>query len=101
MVPITVPIDSPPWRIDRKSEIMSCAAPMKMQPRTIHRATDAQPNSAARTGPTIGPAPAMAAKWWPKSTVGCAGMKSTPSFFVCAGVGIDGSMPSFRSIIFA
>ena len=97
-MPITVPIDSPPWRTERKSEIMSCAAPMNTQPRTIQSATDAQPNSAARTGPMIGPAPAMAAKWCPNRTVGCAGTKSTPSLRVCAGVGRDGSAPSFFSM---
>ena len=44
---------------------MSCIEPMKMQPRMIQSATEAQPNCAARTGPMIGPAPAIAAKWCP------------------------------------
>ena len=73
IVPITEPIDSPSCRTERKSAIMSCAAPISTHPNTIHSVTEAQPNSAARTGPTIGPAPAMAAKWCPNSTVGCAG----------------------------
>ena len=70
---ITEPIDFPWCRTERKSVTMSCIEPMKMQPRMIHRATAAQPNCAARTGPMIGPAPAMAAKWCPYSTIGCAG----------------------------
>ena len=70
---ITEPIDFPWWRTERKSVTMSCIEPMKMHPSTIQSATDAQPNCAARTGPMIGPAPAMAAKWCQYSTIGCAG----------------------------
>ena len=62
---MTEPMDLPSCRTERKSVTMSCIEPTKMQPRTIQSATAAQPNSAARTGPTIGPAPAMAAKWCP------------------------------------
>ncbi len=73
IVPIIVPIDSPSCRTERNIAIISCAEPMNMQPRIIHSATDAQPNSAASTGPTMGPAPAIEAKWCPRSTAGCAG----------------------------
>ena len=44
-----------------------------MQPSTIQSATAAQPNCAASTGPTIGPAPAMLAKWWPNRIAGWVG----------------------------
>ena len=59
---MTDPIDLPWWRTERNSVTMSCMEPMKMQPSTIQSATAAQPNCAARTGPMIGPAPAIAAK---------------------------------------
>ena len=44
------------------------------------------PNCAARTGPTSGPGPAMAAKWWPKTTQRFVGTKSRPSSRTTAGV---------------
>ena len=47
---------------------MSCTAPARTLPMSSHRNPGAQPNCAARTGPTSGPAPAMAAKWCPNST---------------------------------
>ena len=70
---MTDPMDSPLCRTERNIAIMSCAAPMNTHPSTIHRVTETHPNSAASTGPTIGPAPAIAAKWCPKRTVGWAG----------------------------
>ena len=70
---MTEPIDLPWCRTERKSVTMSWTEPMNMHPRIIHAATAAQPNCAARTGPMIGPAPAIAAKWCPYSTIGCAG----------------------------
>ena len=35
---------------------------------TIHSSPGMYPNCAASTGPISGPAPLMAAKWWPNST---------------------------------
>ena len=46
---------------------------MKTHPSTTHSTTAPQPKYAAAMGPTIGPAPAIDAKWWPKSTAGEAG----------------------------
>jgi hypothetical protein len=46
----------------------------------------ANPNCAASTGPTSGPAPAIAAKWCPKRTHRLIGWKFDPSYFECAGV---------------
>ncbi len=34
----------------------------------IQRKPGRKPNCAASTGPISGPAPVIAAKWWPKST---------------------------------
>ena len=70
---ITEPIDLPWWRTERNSVTMSCMEPMKMHPSMIQIATDAHPNCDASTGPMMGPAPAIAAKWCPYSTIGCAG----------------------------
>ena len=70
---ITEPMDLPWCRTERNSVTMSCMEPMKMHPSMIQSATDAHPNCEARTGPTMGPAPAIAAKWCPYSTIGCAG----------------------------
>ena len=39
-----------------------------------------KPNCAASTGPTSGPGPAIAAKWWPKTIQRFVGTKSFPSF---------------------
>lgn len=46
----------------------SCTAPASTAPSKIHTRPGAKPNWAASVGPTRGPAPAMAAKWWPNST---------------------------------
>ena len=50
-----------------------------------------------RGEPISGPAPAIAAKWWPNSTCRWVGTKSSPSLRVTAGVGRDGSIRSTRS----
>ena len=44
------------------------AAPAMTDPTSIQIKPGIKPNRAARTGPTRGPAPAIAAKWWPKTT---------------------------------
>ena len=89
-------MERPPWRTERKSDTMSCTAPMKMQPIITQATTAPQPKYAAAIGPTIGPAPAIDAKWWPKRTAGCAGTKSMPSPCVWAGVSREESIPSSR-----
>lgn len=80
------PSDVPSRRMDRNSTTMSCTAPAKITPATIHSVPGRYPIWAASTGPTSGPAPAMAAKWWPRSTRLSVGWKSTPSSRRSAGV---------------
>ena len=71
VVPATDPIsdraisasDRPPRRVDAQRAIMSWTAPARQQPARSHMNPGAQPNCVARTGPTSGPAPVMAAKW--------------------------------------
>ena len=58
----------PPRRVEKKSVTMSCTAPAKITPMMIQIVPGRYPICAASTGPTSGPAPAMAAKWWPNST---------------------------------
>ena len=62
------PSDRPPRRVEPQSTVMSCTAPARQQPATSQMNPGANPNCAASVGPTSGPAPVMAAKWWPKST---------------------------------
>jgi hypothetical protein len=80
------PSDFPSRRIDRNSTTMSCTAPAKITPATIQIVPGRYPICAASTGPTSGPAPAIAAKWWPSSTRRSVGWKSTPSSSRSAGV---------------
>ena len=70
---ITVPIERPWWRIERNMAAKSWTVPMRMQPRSTQSTTATHPYCAASTGPTIGPAPAMLAKWWPNRIAGCVG----------------------------
>jgi hypothetical protein len=60
--------ERPPRRVEAQSETKSCTAPARQQPETIQMKPGAYPNCAARTGPMSGPAPVIAAKWWPNST---------------------------------
>ena len=60
--------DLPPRLVDAHSTIASWTAPARHTPATSQMKPGAQPNCAASIGPTSGPAPVMAAKWWPKST---------------------------------
>src|ERR1041385_7950494 len=62
------PSDLPSRRIDPKRMTKSWTAPPSTTPNTIQMVPGSQPNCAARTGPTSGPAPAMAARWWPNRT---------------------------------
>ena len=76
VVPATGPIsvramsasDRPPRRTEAQSEMKSWTAPAMQTPPTIHSRPGAYPNCAASTGPISGPAPVMAAKWWPNNT---------------------------------
>ena len=47
---------------------MSCTAPARQTPITSQIRPGRYPNCKARTGPISGPAPEIAAKWWPNST---------------------------------
>ncbi len=58
-----------PWcRMEATSTMKSWTQPARTAPNTIQKNPGANPNWAARVGPTSGPAPAMAAKWWPNIT---------------------------------
>ena len=56
------PRDLPSLRMEKKSMVMSCTAPASMTPTMIQMVPGRNPICAANTGPTSGPAPAMAAK---------------------------------------
>ena len=60
--------DLPLCRAEATSTVKSCTAPASTAPVTSQISPGANPNCAASVGPTSGPAPAMAAKWWPNST---------------------------------
>ena len=65
---------------------MSWTAPAKMTPTMIQMVPGRKPIWAASTGPTSGPAPAIAAKWWPNRTRRSVGWKSTALSSRSAGV---------------
>ena len=54
--------DSPSWRTDAQRITRSWTAPARQAPITIQINPGAYPHCAARTGPTNGPGPAIAAK---------------------------------------
>ena len=56
------PRDFPSRRSEQKRIVKSCTAPANTTPITSHSVPGRKPNCAARTGPTSGPAPAIAAK---------------------------------------
>ena len=60
--------DSPSCRTEASSTTKSWTPPARHAPTTIQVKPGRYPHWAARTGPSNGPAPAMAAKWAPKST---------------------------------
>jgi hypothetical protein len=76
MKPATGPISSraisaserPPRRVEAHRMMKSWTAPARQTPATSQMSPGAKPNWAASTGPISGPAPVIAAKWWPKST---------------------------------
>ncbi len=60
--------DLPSRRTLAASTSMSCTAPARHTPITSHTKPGMNPYWMASTGPMSGPAPEMAAKWWPNST---------------------------------
>jgi len=59
--------DCPWWRTDAKRMIMSWTHPAKTEPRRIQKKPGPHPYWAAASDRSR-PAPAIAAKWWPKTT---------------------------------
>ena len=70
------PSDLPSRRSEQNRIVKSWTAPPSTTPMTSHSVPGRKPNCAASTGPTSGPAPAIAAKWWPNSTHRFVGTKS-------------------------
>ena len=77
--------DLPFRRIDATRMTKSCTAPASTAPITNQR-NPGEIRIGRQTGPSKGPAPAIAAKWWPKRTTLFVGWKFTPSFKRTAGV---------------
>ena len=80
------PSDLPSRRIDAHRITKSCTAPPSTTPAISQIVPGRKPNCAASVGPTSGPAPEIAEKWWPKSTHFDVGTKSRPLFSRSAGV---------------
>ncbi len=76
----------PSRRMEQNKITKSCTHPAKAAPAISHSVPGKYPNCAASVGPTSGPGPAIAAKWWPKSTHLLVGTKSRPSSRRSAGV---------------
>ena len=93
------PSDLPLRRIEAKRITKSCTAPASTTPTMIQRVPGRKPNCAASTGPTSGPAPAIAAKWWPSRTQRLVGTKSRPLSIFSAGVARESSRPTTRAAI--
>ena len=91
------PSDLPSRRTDAQRIRKSCTAPPSTTPAMSHKVPGRNPNCAARVGPTSGPAPEMAEKWWPKSTNFEVGTKSRPLLSLSAGVARHASSPKTRS----
>ena len=67
----------------------------------IQSAPGRNPNCAASVGPTSGPGPAIAAKWWPNTIHLFVGTKSRPSSFRTAGVArVASSAKTFAAMNF-
>ncbi|MNP62212.1 hypothetical protein D3C76_1574700 [compost metagenome] len=62
------PSERPSRRVEMNRIRKSCTAPASITPTRIQIVPGRKPICAARIGPTSGPAPAMAAKWWPNNT---------------------------------
>jgi hypothetical protein len=78
--------------MEKNSVVMSCTAPARITPTMIQTVPGKNPIWAASTGPTSGPAPAMAAKWCPKRTRRSIGSKSRPLLSRSAGVALESSV---------
>jgi len=95
------PSERPRRRIEKNSTSQSCTAPAATAPTMIQIVPGRYPICAASTGPTRGPAPAIAAKWCPKSTRRSVGSKSRPLSSTSAGVARRSSgLRSLRSMNF-
>src|SRR5439155_1545503 len=90
------PSDLPSRRSEQKRMTKSCTAPPTTTPITSHSVPGRKPNCAASTGPTSGPAPAIAAKWCPNNTHLFVGTKSRPLLNRSAGVARRSSSPNTR-----
>ena len=77
---------------------LSCTAPPSVAPTSIQSMPGRKPNCAASTGPTSGPGPAMAAKWWPNTIQRFVRTKSLPSSCTTAGVARSSSSVSTFAI---
>ncbi len=86
------PSDLPLRRMEKNRMVMSWTAPARMTPTMIQTVPGRNPIWAASTGPTSGPAPAIAAKWCPKSTRRSIGSKSLPLLSRSAGVALESSV---------
>ena len=80
------PSDRPCRRIEQNKITKSCTAPPSTTPMRIHSVPGRYPNCAASTGPTSGPGPEIAAKWWPNTIHLFVFTKSCPSSFASHGV---------------
>jgi hypothetical protein len=85
------PSDLPSRRIDAMRIVKSCTAPPSTTPRISQRVPGRKPNWAASVGPISGPAPEIAAKWWPYAIHRFVGWKSRPLSRRSAGVARRGS----------
>ena len=88
------PSDLPSRLSEQNRMVKSCTAPPSTTPITSHNVPGRKPNCAASTGPTSGPAPAIAAKWCPYSTHLLVGTKSRPLLCRSAGVARRSSSPN-------
>ena len=70
---IMTPMDFPSVRREAAMLPKSWTAPKKIPPTKIQITAGIQPKVTAMMGPTIGPAPAIEAKWCPKTTIGLLG----------------------------
>ena len=92
------PSDLPRRRTEQNMITQSCTAPPSVAPTRIHNIPGRKPNCAASTGPTSGPGPAIAAKWWPNTTHRFVFTKSRPSSCTTAGVARSSSSVSTLAI---
>jgi hypothetical protein len=94
------PKDLPFRRSDATRMVKSCTAPPRTTPTINQRVPGRKPNCAASVGPMSGPAPAIAAKWWPYRTHLFVGTKSRPLLRRSAGVARRPSRAKTRSAMY-